>query len=86
MNANRMTAQESRRHRAACAKFRRDAAALVKFVNTAVRRMSAGKPTAIIVNVVDLRGNNLAALMIKGPPPPPIRFLTSAARSSGAGR
>lgn len=71
MNARKMSAQETRRYKAAQAKFRRDLAAFIKFVNINIRRMKAGRHVLMVVNVVDLKTNGVACVIIKGPPNPP---------------
>jgi hypothetical protein len=87
-----MNAKNTRRIKSAQANRRQDAAALIKLVTNTVQQIKIGRPLVMVATVVDMRGNALAALMIKGPPPPPLRdlmafinFVTANARQITAG-
>lgn len=88
-----MSAKKIRRKKTAPVNLRRDVAALVKLVTAAVYHIRIGKPQLVAINVVNLRGLPLAAMVVKGPPPPPFRdlkallaFVTDNARRINAGQ
>ena len=69
-----MTAPHKKQCRAAQASFRRDVAAFKKFIAYNIRQLEAGRPIAIIANVVTDpcgAGTKCMCQLVKGPPNPP---------------
>jgi hypothetical protein len=50
---------------------RKDFAAFAKVVTSTLRQMRAGKPIRMIVNIVDMQGQNLVIQTVAGSPHPP---------------
>jgi hypothetical protein len=71
MSTKKTSAQDIRRYQAAVKRHRKDLVYLVKFVNRITRQMAAGEQYAIIVNVLDLKGNSIAIQTVAGNPHPP---------------
>lgn len=64
------------------AQQRKDLVAFTKFVHGTLHLMAAGQPIRMIVNVVDMRGQNLVIQTVSGHPNPP-NPPTPGARLSG---
>lgn len=70
-----MSAKKISRTKAAAVNLRPDAVALSKLVTLTLDQIKIGQPKLMAVSIVNLRGLPLAAMMIKGPPPPPLKDL-----------